>query len=250
MPHLHQPDAPVVLLHGALQDRRLWALQIDALAAAGRTVLALDLPGHGDAPGPAAASIEAAAQWLLAELQRRGVARATLVGHSMGSLVALEAASHWGEQATGLVLVGTASPMRVAPALLQAALDEPMALIPQIAAISHGVRGAPASRDEAQRWATSIALMSDNQSHYAAAGHGSLAHHDLALCDAYADALAAAARVRCPSLVVVGERDKMTPGKAATALIAALNAALITLPAGHAMMSDAAEALNAALLRR
>lgn len=237
-----------VLVHGALQDARVWQRQTQALRDAGRTVLALSLPGHGDSPGPALPSVEAAASWLLHTLAQQGVTQAQLVGHSMGSLVVLEAAARWGANAHSLVLVGTASPMRVAPTLLQSALDAPLDLLATVAALSHGVRGEPSSAEQAQRVADSCALMRDNQLAYAQAGHGNLCHHDFSLCDHYTNALKAAAQVRCRTRIVVGERDKMTPPAAALELATALAADTQVLPGlGHALMSDAPEALTAAI---
>jgi len=70
-------------------------------------------------------------------LAAAGVGRAALVGHSMGSLVALEAAAALGERATHLIMVGTAYPMKVSPALLDAARDTPLVAIDRVTAYSH-----------------------------------------------------------------------------------------------------------------
>ncbi|HEX3141799.1 MAG TPA: alpha/beta hydrolase, partial [Rhizobacter sp.] len=115
----------MVFIHGAMHDHSVWALQTRALAHHGHAVLAVDLPGHGRSAGPAPASVEAAAQWIVDLLDSAGVQRAALVGHSMGSLIALEAAARAPDRVAGLVLVGTAVPMKVSPALLTAARDDP-----------------------------------------------------------------------------------------------------------------------------
>jgi pimeloyl-ACP methyl ester carboxylesterase len=54
------------------------------------------------------------ADWLLAALDAAGVTQAALVGHSMGSLIALEAAARAPQRVTHLALLGTAYPMKVA----------------------------------------------------------------------------------------------------------------------------------------
>ena len=87
-----------VLLHGAGMDHTVWALQNRWLAFHGWNVLAVDLPGHGKSPGPALTSIDVLARWTLALVAAAGAAggdagKVTLIGHSMGSLVALRAAS-------------------------------------------------------------------------------------------------------------------------------------------------------------
>ncbi|MGH8852919.1 MAG: alpha/beta fold hydrolase, partial [Telluria sp.] len=74
----------VVLIHGAQNDHSVWALQSRYLAHHGHSVLAVDLPGHGRSGGPALATVEAMADWLLALLKAAGVRRAILAGHSMG----------------------------------------------------------------------------------------------------------------------------------------------------------------------
>ena len=95
-------------------------LQSALFAHHGCDVLAVDLPGHGRSDGAAARRRRGAAPTgSLALLDAAGVERAALVGHSMGSLIALEAAARAPARAsTQLALVGTAYPMKVSPALL------------------------------------------------------------------------------------------------------------------------------------
>ncbi|HEX7435496.1 MAG TPA: alpha/beta fold hydrolase [Caldimonas sp.] len=83
----------VVFVHGALHDHSVWTLLARWFAHHGHAVLAPDLPGHARSEGPPRASVEALAAWLLSLLDAAGVEKAALVGHSMGSLVALEAAA-------------------------------------------------------------------------------------------------------------------------------------------------------------
>ena len=120
-------DAPrcVVFVHGALNDHSVWTLLARWYAHHGYRVLAVDQPSHGRSDGPPLASVEALADWVLALLDAAGVTSAHLVGHSMGSLIALEAASRAPERADGLVMVGTAVPMKVSDALLTTARDDP-----------------------------------------------------------------------------------------------------------------------------
>jgi pimeloyl-ACP methyl ester carboxylesterase len=118
------PDAAqpgVVFIHGAQQDHSCWAQQSRWFAHHGYAVLAPDLPGHGRSSGTALATIEAVADWIVALLDATGIARAMLVGHSMGSLAALEAAARHPDRIAGLVLIGTSVPMPVSDALLDAA---------------------------------------------------------------------------------------------------------------------------------
>jgi pimeloyl-ACP methyl ester carboxylesterase len=112
---------PVVFLHGAGMDRSVWASQTRAFAARGWDALAVDLPGHGGSEGPPLADIGALADWTLRLLTAAEAERAALVGHSMGALIALEAAARAPERVSRLALVGVAAKMPVHPDLLAAA---------------------------------------------------------------------------------------------------------------------------------
>lgn len=231
----------IVFIHGAMHDHSVWGLQSRSLAHHGHAVLALDLPGHGRSDGPAPASVEAAAQWVLALLQAAGVERAALIGHSMGSLIALEAAAQLGEHATHLVMVGTAFPMKVSPALIATAQETPLKAIERVNAFSHSTLAAKPSSPAPGFWlhGGNRALMRRMQAAYEAKGHGNLFHQDFLACDRYARGLEAAAQVRCPTRLILGAADQMTPPKTADALGAALKADKVLLPAGHSLMGEA-----------
>lgn len=236
------PMLPVVVfIHGALNDHSVWALQTRYLAHHGHAVLAVDLPGHGRSAGPAPASVEAAASWVIDLLAAAGVQRAALVGHSLGSLIALEVAAQLADRASHLVLVGTAFPMKVSSALLSTSLEAPLVAIDMVNAFSHSTLGAKPSSPGPGSWLRggNRALMRRLQSAYAAAGQGNLFHHDFRVCDGYTAGMEAAAKVRCPSLLILGESDQMTPPKSAKPLAGALNANCVTLPAGHSLMGEA-----------
>ena len=111
----------VVLLHGAGFDHSAWALHSRWFAHHGYGVLAPDLPGHGRSSGAPLRTIAEMADWTAALLEAAGVAKAKLVGHSMGSLIALETAARHPKKASALGLLGTAAAMRVGPDLLKAA---------------------------------------------------------------------------------------------------------------------------------
>src|SRR5690606_20729020 len=118
------PARPAVaMIHGAGMDHTVWSLQARYLAHHGYGVLALDLPGHGRSEGPLLDSIEAMAEWVGRALDAAGTARAALVGHSMGAMVALEAASRLAGRVTHLALIGVAAAMPVHPDLLAASRD-------------------------------------------------------------------------------------------------------------------------------
>jgi pimeloyl-ACP methyl ester carboxylesterase len=236
----------VVFVHGALNDHSVWTLLARWFAHHGHGVLAVDLPGHGRSAGAPLARIEALADWLLAALDAAGVAQAALVGHSMGSLIALEAAARAPTRATRLVMVGTAYPMKVSQALLETARDAPWAAIDRVNAFSHAGVAAKPSYPGPGSWLLGgdRALMRRTQ-----AGQPTLNlfHHDFGVCDAYAGGLQAAAGVQCPASMILGQHDQMTAPRQARALAEALEARVHTVAAGHTLMAEAPDAVLAAL---
>jgi len=238
------PALPVVaFVHGAQHDHSVWILQSRYLAHHGYAVLAVDLPGHGRSGGEPLAAIEAMADWLLALFDAAGVARASIVGHSGGSLVALEAAARQPSRVARLALVGTAFPMRVADDLLNATRDDEAAAIDMINIWSHSGYAQKPSSPGPGFW-----VMGQNKRLMERMKPGVL-HADFAACNAYANGLAAAATVKCPTLFILGRRDAMTPVRAAASLRLAIpGAQTVEVPgSGHALMAEAPDALLDAL---
>jgi pimeloyl-ACP methyl ester carboxylesterase len=111
----------VVLIHGAGFDHSAWALHSRSFAHHGFAVLVPDLPGHGRSQGPALKSIAEMADWIAALFEAAGASKAHLIGHSMGSLIALETSARHPAKVSALGLIGTAAIMTVGPDLLKAA---------------------------------------------------------------------------------------------------------------------------------
>lgn len=237
----------LVFVHGALHDHSVFTLLARWFAHHGYGVLAVDLPGHGRSRGPALPSVEAAGAWLLTVLDAAGVQRAALAGHSMGSLIALEAASQAPERASHLLLLGTAFPMKVSEALLATAAEAPEKAMAMVNVFSHSTQAAKPGYPGPGSWlhGGNLALMRRTQ---ATSGEANLFLHDFQVCDRYQGGMEAAARVTCPSHVLAAERDVMTSPKQAQALVTALKATRHRIPeAGHAMMAEAPDAVLAAL---
>ncbi len=236
----------VVFIHGALHDHSVWTLAARWFAHHGHAVLALDLPAHGRSDGEPLQSLPDAGAWVLDMLDAAGVSAAAFVGHSMGSLIALEAASQAPQRATHLVMVGTAYPMSVSPALLQTAEEQPARAIAMVNAFSYSGHAAKPSYPGPGSWlhGANAALMHRMQSGWTG---GNLFAHDFRLCNGYDGGLKAAARITCPATCIVGRGDQMTPPKASRELAAALKAHVVTLATGHALMQEAPDPLLAAL---
>jgi pimeloyl-ACP methyl ester carboxylesterase len=236
----------IVFLHGALHDHSVWTLLARWFANHGHAVLAPDLPGHGKSDGPALSSVESIADWLIALLDAAGIEDVALVGHSMGSLIALETAARAPGRVRRLVMVATAYPMAVSKALLDAAADDPLAAIDSVNAFSHSTLGAKPSYPGPGVWlhGANRALMRRN---LAGQPGRNLFLEDFRACDAYRGGQEAATRVRCPTTFVLGQRDQMTSPRDASALAEALQARTVVLPSGHAVMTEAPDGLLGAL---
>jgi pimeloyl-ACP methyl ester carboxylesterase len=234
----------IVFVHGAANDHSVWLLQSRYFAFHGYNVLAVDLPGHGKSVGPPLPSVEAIAAWLGALMTATGVERATLVGHSLGSLAVLEAAAQMPARVQAIALLGPAVPMAVADVLLDAArTNEALAyaLINGWSFSAAGQLGASPS--------PGIALAGNALRLMERSARGVLAM-DLDACRHYANGLAAAGAWRGPALVLMGARDQMAPPKGAQALVTALaTPRVVQLPGtGHALMAEQPDAVLDALI--
>lgn len=135
-----RPDLDtLVFIHGAGADHSIWILQSRYFAYHDHNVLALDLPGHGRSEGEPLTSIADLADWLQRVLDAAGVARAALIGHSMGSLAALETAVRYPDRVSVLALLGTSVPMPVSEHLLTAAAANDHAAIDMITVWAHSM---------------------------------------------------------------------------------------------------------------
>jgi pimeloyl-ACP methyl ester carboxylesterase len=239
----------VVFVHGALHDHSAWTLLARWFAHHGRTVLAVDLPGHSQSEGPPPDSVEGTADWLWALLDLAGVQRAAFVGHSMGSLIAMEAAARRPGAATALAMIGTAYPMKVSGALLETARETPLKAIDMVNAFSISSTASKPSYPGPGMWVhgSNRALMRRTQATALQRLGVNLFVHDFQVCDRYANGLQAAALVKCPVTFILGERDQMTSPKTTREIAAALQAQIVTLPAGHSLMAEAPDAVLNAL---
>lgn len=232
----------VVFIHGVLNDHSVWGLQSRYMANHGWNVLAVDLPGHCKSAGEAPSSVEEAAQFVAALLDAMEVKRAALVGHSWGSLIALEAASRLRDRVTHLVLVGTAYPMKVSPALQEAALHEPMKALQMVNVFSRSTLAAPPSAFGPGTWVYG-AGMALGRRVLASNTKVNVFHRGFKACDSYANGEAAIEAVTCPVLFLLGAQDQMTLAKAAQPLIAKAEAAgktykVVALAVGHHQMTE------------
>ncbi|MFO1287450.1 MAG: alpha/beta hydrolase [Rubrivivax sp.] len=228
------------------------------LHAAGALVRAPRLPQRaGRRPARPLAQRQAAeadvrgyAQWLLALLDALGVQQAALVGHSMGSLVALEAASLAPARVSRLVLIGTAYPMKVSDALLATAREKPQAAMAMVNSWSIATLATKPGFPGPGNWlhGSAMALMRRVQAAGTAMSPSSNVFlHGFEVCNAYQGGMEAAARVTCPVTMVLGRNDIMTPPRATRDLAAALKARVVHVPSGHHQLAEAPDETLAAV---
>jgi len=223
----------IVFMHGAGMDHTVWALQTRWFAWHGRSVLAVDLPGHGRSEGPVLEAIEALADWVEALLDAAGVASAALAGHSMGAFVALEAAARRPERVRALALCGCAAEMPVSENLLNAGLAGEHLAYELIASWGLGRHAQMGGAEAPGMW------MAGGTLRLLEHGRKGVVGIDLRACDRYKGSAAAVQKITVPTVLILGANDRMSPPKAAAPLGAIPGAKTIVVEhAGHMMMTE------------
>jgi 3-oxoadipate enol-lactonase len=236
----------VVLVHGFPVDSSMWDPQLAALAPRYRA-LAPDLRGFGRSPLPAGdASIDDFADDVLAVLDRRGIARAAVVGLSMGGYVALSIAARRPERLWALVLADTRATAEseegrkgrsaaAARALREGAGPIADEMVPRL--LARGTLERDRALAEALR-----ALMARAAPPAIATALGAIRDRP--------DRRAALAAIRAPALVIVGGEDAVTTPAENEAIAAAIPGARLERieGAGHVPNLERPDAFNRALL--
>lgn len=184
----------VVLTHGLAAGQPIWAPQVAALAPHYR-VLTWDLRGHGrSAPNPAACAIPDLADDLRRVLDEAGVARAVVLGHSAGGVVAMQFALDHPQRTAGLVLVGTASECN----------DRARTFYEDLAVIAEERGMAPVYRRLGVSQAQADAAPSDAAT-FARVARAMASLHAAPLTPRLEE-------IRCPAQMIVGEKDFLGAG--------------------------------------
>lgn len=228
------PSKPaVVFLHGAGFDHSTWALYTRWHAHNGFAVLAPDLPGHGLSGGKPLTSVAEMADWVAALIGASGAKNARLVGHSLGSLIAIETAARHPDVVSSLALIASAPAMPVSDALLEAARKGSPDAIAMMTLWGFGSRAALGGSLSPGNWmiGKSIRVLEANKP--------GVLYTDLAASNAY-NATESAQKINAPVTIVLAERDLMTPAKNGKALAAMIQKAKTTvLPgAGHMLLAE------------
>ncbi len=218
---------PLLLIHGSGGDRLHWPPQLRRLDT---PVYGLDLPGHGESPGEGERSIQAYVDHILNWMRELEISRAVWCGHSMGGAIAMTAALESADQVAGLVLVGTGARLRVSPDILELTAD-------------------PNRYQEAgelvTRWAFSPSasprMLELGRERYGG-GRPGVMHGDFSACDAF-DIMDRVGAIQCPTLILCGEDDQLTPVKYSRYLEGQVPGAQLEIVpgAGHMVMLEKPE---------
>jgi pimeloyl-ACP methyl ester carboxylesterase len=212
----------VVLVHGWAGMKEGWPLLPAELARAGRQAVVIDLPGWGDSPAPRGFphTPEAYATTLAGVLAETGPA--PLVAHSMGAQAAIVLALHRPDLVPRLILLAPAltpvRPVRVPPGSMRDVVRYPLVGVTLTRLALLWLRRDP------ERWRQGFLRAFDDPARHAddPVLTATLAHVSLRLTDASTRTLATSAgplldfdarpfapRVRQPTLLVAGERDRV-----------------------------------------
>ena len=240
--HMLDPrKATLVFVHGAGLDHSSFALQSRYFGYHGRNALALDLPGHGRSEGPAIPTIAGMADWVLNALESLDIGKCSIVGHSMGALVALECAGRQPARIGRMALIGVAYPMKVAEEFIDAARRNDHSAFDMETIWGHAAKVPLAGNPNPGMW-----MYGDMLARLRRLAPGVL-YNDLRACNDYASDFA---NVKCPVLLVLGKRDVMTPPRGAQGLqqkLANCTVEMVDL-SGHSLMAEAPDATLDALV--
>jgi len=233
-PNLDPQRATITFVHGAGMDHTVWTLPKRYFERHGYNVLALDLPGHGKSSGPLLSEIDAMADWIANCLQVLGLRLTAIAGHSMGSLIALSFAARHREQCRALALLGTSVPMPVSDELLDAARCNHPDTITMLNLWGHGKPAHLNGNPNPGMW-----RLGAGKQLLERAADGVI-FNDLYACLQYENGLEHAARIRSPTLFILGQRDLMTPPRNSQSMREQMPEArtLLLQQCGHSMLSE------------
>jgi pimeloyl-ACP methyl ester carboxylesterase len=228
----NQPS--VVFIHGAGLDHSVWVLPARYFARHGYNVVAVDLPAHGQSGGEPLTSVEEMAVWIASLIETVGITTTAIVGHSMGSLVALTVAARFPDKITSLALLGTAVPMGVSDQLLSAAEANSHDAIDMSNTWSHSQSGLMGGNENPGMW-----MMGAEERLLERAADG-VYFADFTACNEFSIGLDLAKSISCQSLIIAGDADIMTPPRNARVvadLIAECRVSVIN-GCGHSMLNE------------
>ena len=187
----------IVFLHGSGLSHIVWSLTEQFFSNKKFNVLSIDLPGHGNFEGPCLDSIEKIADWLEKVFEELKLKNIILVGHSQGCLEALEYSFKYKDRLKKIVFVGSSYRMPVNKDLINLALDGDSDAVKLM--MKWGYEGSKKfiGGNPVEKIIQSPRDISE------------ILAIDLIACNNYKNGLEAAKAISCPTLLILGELDKM-----------------------------------------
>jgi len=218
-------EIPLVLIHGAGGTHLYWPAEVRHLP--GQLVYALDLPGHGKSAGYSLQTVTSYLNPILKWMDVIDLSQAIFAGHSMGSAIAMTLALDYPERVQGLVLMGAGARLRVNPEILLKSESEAT----YISAVGMVIDWA--FSPEASKRLVELAgkRMAETRP--------SVLHADFLACDAF-DIVDRVSEIRCPTLVICGADDRLTPPRFAQFLASQIRRVQLEIvpEAGHMVMLE------------
>lgn len=239
----HGSGEPLILIHGLGMSHALWTHQVGVFAEHYRTI-AVDLRGFGASSKPDTAgayAVDALADDIAAIPGALGLESAHVLGTSMGGFVALSMALRYPERCRSLLLCHTGARMSIPPDVLRARVERlESAPLRDYAPLVVEQALAPGAPEELQRWVAAMVERNDQRAYVQVLTEG-LADFDVS------ERVAAIAH---PTLVVIGELDRVIPPGEGRALAAAIPGARLEQidGVGHLGYAERPERFNQVVL--
>jgi pimeloyl-ACP methyl ester carboxylesterase len=187
----------IVFLHGSGLSHIVWSLTEQFFSNKNYNVLSIDLPGHGNSEGPCLDSIEKIADWLEKVFAELNLNNIILVGHSQGCLEALEYSFKYKNRLKKIVFVGGSYRMPVHKDLINLASDGDSDAVKLM--MKWGFEGSKKfiGGNPVEKIIQSPRDISE------------ILAVDLIACNNYANGSEAAKAINCPTMLILGQLDKM-----------------------------------------
>lgn len=231
---LTSKSKPIIFVHGTGMDHTVWTLPIRHFTRKKIEVIAIDLPGHGKNIDKPLDSIKKISQYIFDFLDSKSIAECSIVGHSMGSLVALEMASSKPKRIKKISMIGTAFPMQVGEALLESAKQNSQMAIDILTFMGYSYTSRLGGNKIPGIWMTESTrrLMQKSKK-------GTI-YRDLKACSEFSDGLSKAEKVEAKVQLILGSNDFLTPRTRAEDLIKHFNEPSVKEieNSGHSLMME------------
>jgi pimeloyl-ACP methyl ester carboxylesterase len=214
----------VVFLHGAGGSHHTWRDQWAGLKGAARLVIP-DLPGHAASMGTPREAVEEYAAWLSEFLAEAGISKFVLAGHSMGGAIALQAALDRMKGLEALILAGTGAKLKVSPVIFDGIALRFKEFAPELVEWMMAKTAGTVLREDVTK-----DILSTKPSTFAS---------DFRACDAF-DIRNRLGEIAAPTLVIVGDDDRLTPLRYSEFLATNIRGAVLKIihGAGHIAMLE------------